>query len=170
MASRSIDRDLGETRFRYGNHVIIATVQLRQMYSAAMNTRSMEDGIHRIVKVKARKHGKTEVKSSTIVSLEHEHSPRLRDKLLAWVSDQSADELCRHREGPEVPSLESQLETTAHDVFEELDTIYEFTNVECSLSIDASIERVKNDVSWVEVDDELDRLSAEIEGLAGETD
>lgn len=167
MANRSIDRELGETRFRYGNHIIAVAVQLKQMKSAAMNSRSRERGLHRLVKVKAQKGGKTEVKSSTIVSLEHEHSPRLRDKLSALVSDHSADELCRRREGPEVPSLEAQLETTVRDVFEELDEIYEFTSVECSLSIEASIERVKHDVSWVEIDDELDRLSAEIDGIGG---
>lgn len=166
MVHNDVQREVGASEFEYGEHEIEVTTELVHEYRSSSMNASMETGFYRVVTVKAKHDGDMEAINSTAVFLEQELRPSLRDRFEAWRSEQSAEAICRARNGPPIPDLEDQIETTVRPVFDELDYLYEYTNVDYDIDIDASVERVKHDVSWVEIEDEVERLATEIDGLA----
>lgn len=70
------------------------------------------------------------------------------------------------KEQPDVEGLESQLERATGKVFDKLDEFYEYTTEDYDIDIDVSIDRVKHEISWIEIEDDLDRILAETEKLA----
>lgn len=70
------------------------------------------------------------------------------------------------KEKPPVVGLESQLEQAVGKVFDKLDEFYEYTSEDYDIDIDVSIDKVKHEISWIEIEDDLDRILAEVDGLA----
>lgn len=70
------------------------------------------------------------------------------------------------KEKPVVEGLESQLERTVRTVFDKLDEFYEYSTEDYDIDIDVSIDKVKHEISWIEIEDDLDRILAETENIA----
>lgn len=60
--------------------------------------------------------------------------------------------------GPAVP-LDRQLEDTVRPVLEELDMQYQIVGADVQVDIDVTIEKMEAEVSWAEVDTELERIT-----------
>lgn len=63
------------------------------------------------------------------------------------------------------PTVEHQIEETVCPVLDELDTIYEYTSVDYTIGVEVGVETVSHEMSWVEVEDELDRLFQEVDSI-----
>lgn len=167
----NVKRKAGAVEFDYGEHTIRVTVHLVYCWRHKPLNAFRSKGFHRWVKVEAIHEGNVETENGTFAYLEREPNPKVRDYLRALLSDdQSPDELWHARESPLVPPLDDQIEQTTRPVFKELDYIYEHVSVDYNIDVEASVERVKHDTSWVEIDDEFDRLVSEIDSLATATE
>lgn len=61
--------------------------------------------------------------------------------------------------------LATQIEESVRPVLETVDSQYRVMSEDIDIDIDVSVERMSAEVSWVEVDDEMERISQEMENL-----
>lgn len=62
--------------------------------------------------------------------------------------------------------LSTQIEETVRPVLETVDTQYRVLKEDVEIDIEVSVERMAAEVSWVEVEDEMERLTTEIENIS----
>lgn len=67
--------------------------------------------------------------------------------------------------GPSV-DISTQVEDSVRPVLETIDSQYFVMDEDIEIDIDVSIERMSAEVSWVEVDDEVERITKEMENLS----
>ena len=169
MVKTTLERTIGLRELEYGNHVVRITVELvHGWFYYSMNS-SQTSGVHRKVTAEAvfsdDDEEAVEVEHENLVYLEAEPCPSLLDILITQFTEESATDRWLSQNGPLIPSIETQVEDAVRPVFNELDDIYEFTTVEYEIDVEASVHRVKHDVSWVNIEDEVDRLCAEVDAM-----
>jgi hypothetical protein len=158
-----VERDIAKHSFEYGNHTITVSIYLKNRLSAhncdVMNSGSGA-GYYRFVKVKARREidERPEIKHRSVVKVDVDTSePNLLFRLLGV-------------ERSTVPSIPDHVEYTVRPVLEELQNLYQYTTKDTEIDIDVAMNRVEHERSWVDVDDSVDRISKELNSMAGESD
>lgn len=67
--------------------------------------------------------------------------------------------------GPAI-ELSKQIEETVRPVLEMLDSQYQVLNKDVEIDVSVSVERMAAETSWVDVEDEMERISNEIDAIA----
>jgi hypothetical protein len=161
MPSKNINRKIAEESFDYGNHEIKVTVRLKhtnRYENLDHNVLNDTWGYHyyRFVLVDAHgPDGSREVKHQSAVAVDVERKQTKDHWLFGSIET-----------GTEVPDVPAQVEETVRPVLSELDSIYEITEPETDVEMEIALHRVEHEMSWVEVDDAVDRISNEIDALA----
>lgn len=166
MTENKLDRELAVREFEYGNHSITIRVGVehaRLPSHIPMDSDGRYDlkwAYYRYVTVEAiHPDGGTEVSNTERVRLSDACSPR-KAITLPVIGELTI------REQQIPPTTAEQIERTTRPVFEELDEIYQFTDKEIEVDVEVGVETVEHDISWVEVEDEMERLSREIDEIA----
>jgi len=159
----NFEKTLTEETFEYGNHTIKVTITIENSWFRYPLNKSIYDknqiGLHRVVTVEAQSEEKTDIKNSNSVFLEAEPKPHLSHRMKALFTEKTPTEHLFSEYGPRIPNLKSQVQKAVKPVFTELDKIYKYTNLNYDLDITTSMEKVKNTVSWVEIEDEISEIT-----------
>lgn len=165
MTRNNLDRTITTESFEYGNHTIKIKVGIEHARRSSsiydiMNSGSPSETYYRYITTKARHpDGGTEVKNRSHVRLTAAHGRKTIT--LPFVGEVT---ILPPKTGP---SVEDHIEYTTRPVFEELDELYQFTDRDVTVDVDVGIERVEHEISWIDVEDEMERLSREIDEITG---
>jgi len=165
MVENKLDRKIAVKEFEYGNHTLRITVRMKHSFHDPANANGYGERYHRYVEVTALRDSEADVQNRTIVSLEEENHLDLIDYLAIWVGDATKAGRMAKKE-PAVPPLEDQIEQAVRPVFEELDELYEYTMADYEIDVEVGVGKVNHEMSWVEVEDEIDRITAELDEVA----
>lgn len=164
IGGRHITRKIATDSFHYGNHRIVVEITLSHTnkytnldYHDVMNGVS---GFHyyRIVSVGAIHDGSTEVKNTSSVALDQEKS------------EVNIPFLGSFTFGRGVPDIPEHVEYTVRPVLEELDELYKYTTEDVHVDVEVALDRMEHEMSWVDVDDEVERIGKEIDSMVGDSD
>lgn len=164
MTDKHINREIATETFEYGNHTVTVQIRIRHInqYNSQHDIMNDVEGYHyyRFVYVSAEKTGQSvpEVQNRSSVAVDVESE--VKDLWLFGTVTL----------GPKIPEIPEHVEYTVRPVLEELDGLYEYTSVDTEVDIEIAMERVEHEMSWVEVDDEVDRISREIDSMVGESE
>jgi hypothetical protein len=164
MTDKHINREIATETFEYGNHTVTVEIRIRHtnQYNSQDDIMNGVEGYHyyRFVYVSAEKTGQPvpEVRNRSSVAVDVERE--VKDHWLFGTITR----------GPELPDIPEHVEYTVRPVLKELDELYEYAFVDTEIDIEVAMERVEHEMSWVEVDDEVDRISREIDSMVGESE
>lgn len=154
MTHIELRRDIAHKEMRYGNHEIHIRVKVKTGYYG---------NYYRKVVVSAVHDGVAEVTQMNRVQLNPEESYTLGplEELLVFFGGQEREDVKRKATRPLKP-LEDQIEEAAQSVFEGLDEVYEYTMDDYEIDVEVGVERIRHEISWTDVDDELERVVGEL--------
>lgn len=163
MVQNKTAREIARESFEYGHHAIDVMVWIESIYLNNLDLDILNHGgkwdggrsLYRRVQVRAIRGDTTDVKNTLNVDLE---PPKVR-KRTGFFSSEEVD-------GPVTP-LDEQIRKTIEPVLEELDRTYRHTERDYSIDIEVTMDRAEAETSWVDVPDETERISREIDKLAG---
>lgn len=155
-------KHIATERFDYGNHEIEVEVSISKTYIGTMESilsGRRGDGYWRKVLVRARDDGSTDVYHTTYVREDQRRSGPSYISLpfIGEVKVSSAS-------GP-MP-IPEHIEQSVRPVLEELDEAYQYLEPEMDVDVEVGVERVRHEMSWTDVDDEIDRIASEIDAMA----
>lgn len=165
MTKNKLDRTLATRTFEYGNHDIEINVGVQYKYHNEFS--DVMNGIHnnnkltyyRWATVEAvHPEGGVEAAKESYVRLTANTRPP-KTISLPFIGDVTVSG------AKTIPSIEDQIEYSTRLVLEQLDEIYQFTDKEVKVDVEVGVERVEHEISWVEVEDEIDRISSEIDAM-----
>lgn len=159
---------LAEDSFTYGNHKITISIFIKYTNHYSTSEIELINGVegyryYRLVNVEAEPidGGRSDITNRTAAAVDVEQERRYISILGRKIG---------FKTGTKPPSIPDQVEATVRPVLTELDELYEYTAVDLDLDIEIAMDRVKHEMSWVDVEDEVDRMAKEIGSMAGESD
>lgn len=185
-ATINLDRTIAEQSFEYGEHEVVIEVSLKFGYLRNSGQLSSHDGVsyyaprlgdhgsrvyYRQVDVRAEVDGENEPESKNTTRVQLENKQKKSQpfwKSLAYLL--GLREEWPPKKVSRIPPLDVQIEATTLPVLEQVDELYSYLDKDYDIEIDVGMEKVQHEVSWIEVEDEIDRISREIDGIAGVAD
>jgi hypothetical protein len=155
-------KHIATERFGYGNHEITVEVRISNTYVGTLDdvlSGRRGDGYWRQVKVRAREGSSTDVRHETYVREDQRKAPA------SYISVPFIGEVKVSSASGPMP-LPEQIEQSVRPVLEELDEAYQYLEPEMDVDVEVGVERVRHEMSWTDVDDEIDRISSEIDAMA----
>jgi len=149
---------LSEDSFQYGNHTVEVTVVLS--YGVATEDAGAKVGGHHRYRIARLLYDWSEEYTRWVYvsATQKEGSGRVSHRSSVTLLNKQTG-LMKHFPDYQEPSIEDQIEATVRPVLDELDELYRFTTRDVDLDIQLGMERVEHETSWVDVDDEVDRIS-----------
>lgn len=167
MVGNHLNRTIATESFDYGNHTIKIKIKLKytnhysDLDADIMNNGDGFDRYHYYRFVYAAAVHPTEgkeVDNKSAAAVDVDDSPKVATlPLIGEIQIEPSNF---------IPSIPEQVEYTVRPVFEELDKIYQYTDSDTEIEVDVAVDRVEHEMSWVEVDDEIERISKEIDSIA----
>lgn len=173
MVTVDFEEHIATKRFEYGNHEIVIDVFID--YGRCINRRSSDiinknksrhklshnDYYYRNVEIKAYgSNGELNVKNESHVALDAEYEKKITVRKRIFKSNKTKT-VTKNKTIP----IREQIFKTAEPIFNSLDKMYRFTKKDISIDVDVATEEVSAETSWVEVEDDIDGLSQEIDNL-----
>lgn len=170
LGSSSID--YGESGAGYYRTVYVKAIPTEE-YSTDESYSSIEaDAYHH-------RHARVYPPSETeAVTVPDDPDLNIIKRVFVRFSDMTIDELkqqkrvkIRERKQSRNPDAESvemstQIEESVRPVLKTLDSQYQLLDEDVEIDIDVSIDRMSAEVSWTEVDDEMERISKELDNIS----
>lgn len=179
MTSNNLDRMIAEEEFEYGEHIIRIKVRVKygNLVACFSNQITEYDGsrydrvdgkyYYRVVEARAIHDDEVEVKDISTAALtadERYYVPWWG--VLAGVLLRADASEYRRKKNRIIP-LDTQIEATTRPVLEEVDELYGVLDKDYEIDVEVGVERVSHEISWVEVEDEIDRISKEVGLMTG---
>lgn len=170
MVSNDVEREIASRSLDYGNHTIeiSVSIQPKSTWHPYVNRILGEVKYEREVHVKAKHEGETEIENYNYVFLPKSPSDISKKEVILYnrgftllgiarlFMGDSFEQNVRKVNTP--PPLEDQIEDAVKPVFEELDMLYDYTTVDYEIEVETGMQRVKHEMSWVEVEEEIETL------------
>lgn len=151
--NHKIDRHVATESFDYGNHTVTVEVRIEHRWHSGSDEMNGHKGTRYYRCVTA----------STEDISNHSKVALNRD---TWKNDTIGRLVHWWRGEFNIPSMSEQVKHTVRPVLDELEDLYSIMADEAELNIDVAMHSVEHEMSWVDVEDDVERISQEIDAMA----